>query len=38
MGDRQSVEALQWLVYIVQTKDNLIHACIRRYICLVYQM
>jgi hypothetical protein len=26
MGDCQSVEALQWLAYIGQTKDNLIHA------------
>jgi hypothetical protein len=26
MGDRQSVEALQWLAYIGRTKDNLIYA------------
>jgi hypothetical protein len=26
MGDRQSVEALQWLAYIGRTKDNLIRA------------
>jgi len=26
MGDRQSVEALQWLVYISRTRNNVIHA------------
>ena len=26
MGDRQSVEVLQWLAYIGRTRDNLIHA------------
>jgi hypothetical protein len=26
MGDRQSVEALEWLVYIGRTRDNVIHA------------
>jgi hypothetical protein len=26
MGDHQSVEALQWLAYIGQSKENLIHA------------
>ena len=26
MGDRQSLEAFQWLAYIVQTKDDIIHA------------
>ena len=25
MGDRQSVEALQWLAYIAQTRDDIIH-------------
>ena len=26
MGDRQSVEALQWLVYIGLTRNNIVHA------------
>ena len=26
MGDRQSVEAIQWLAYIGQTRDDVIHA------------
>jgi len=26
MGDRQSVESLQWLAYIVQTRKNIVHA------------
>jgi hypothetical protein len=27
MGDRQSVEALQWLAYIGRTSNNVTHAC-----------
>ena len=27
MGDRQSVEALQWLAYIGRTRNNVSHAC-----------
>jgi len=27
MGDRQSVEALQWLTYIGRTSGNIVHAC-----------
>jgi hypothetical protein len=34
MGDRESVKALQWLAYIGQTKDNLIHAENGREVCL----
>jgi len=30
MGDRQSVDALQWLAYIRQSRDNIIHAGNRR--------
>ena len=26
MGDRQSVEALQWLAYIGLTRNNIVHA------------
>ena len=26
MGDRQSVEAIQWLAYIGRTRDDVIHA------------
>jgi hypothetical protein len=26
MGDRQSVEALQWLAYIGRTRNNVTHA------------
>jgi hypothetical protein len=26
MGDRQSVEALQWLAYISRTRNNVTHA------------
>ena len=26
MGDRQSVEALQWLAYIGQKRDDILHA------------
>ena len=26
MGDRQSIEAFQWLAYIGQTRDDVIHA------------
>ena len=26
MGDRQSVEALQWLAYIGQSRNNIVHA------------
>ena len=38
MGDRRSVEALQWLAYIGQTRDDIIDAGNVRYICQGYQM
>ena len=30
LGDRQSIEAFQWLAYIGQTRDDVIHAGIGR--------
>ena len=39
MGDRQSVEALQWLAYIGQSRDNIVRAGNgREYIWIGYQM
>jgi hypothetical protein len=39
MGDRQSLEAFQWLAYIGRTRDDVIHAEMEgKYICLWYQM